>query len=197
MSARTSLLTAFTFATLCVPLSARDALDAFQAKYTKLTSVSCAFRDRSGVHGSLKATKGGSYRVTLPDREFICDGKTVWNVVPNTKTVIVNTYKPTSDEVSLERVFFLMLNIYKPTLTSSSKTGATIHLTAPHESAVIANIHDVDVSLDSKNVITSVSISEYGSVTTWYLSKLVLNKRIAAKTFIYQIPVGWQKIDLR
>jgi len=180
-----------------MPLSARDALDAFRAKYTKLKSVACSFRDASGMRGTLKARKGGLYHVALSDRSIICDGKTVWNVVPRTKTVMMNTYKTTSDDVSLERVFFLMLNIYRPTLVSTSKQTSTIRLTAPRADAVIANIEQIDLTLDRKNMITTVSVNEYGTTTTWHLSKLVLNKSMPPTTFTYSVPVGWQTVDLR
>lgn len=180
-----------------MPVSAGDALDAFQTKYTKLKSVSCSFRDASGVRGSLKARIGGSYRVTLPDREIFCDGKTVWNVVPSTKTVIMNAYKATSDDISLERVFFLILNIYRPALLGATKQTSTIRLTAPREDALIANIHEVDITLDRRNVITSVSINEYGTTTTWHLSNLLLNRSMPTSSFTYIIPKGWQTVDLR
>ncbi len=197
MLTRTSCAAALAAVVLTMPLTARDAIDAFQARYTKLTSVACSFRDASGVRGSIKARRGGLYNIRLTDRTIVCDGKTVWNVMPFTKTVVMNTYKATSEDVSLERVFFLMLNIYRPTLISTSKKASTIRLTAPREDAVIANIHQVDIILDRKNVITSVSINEYGTTTTWHLSKLVLNRSMPASTFTYSVPVGWQTVDLR
>lgn len=197
MILRHAIATASVLTSLATPLVARDVIDAFQAKYTKLKSVSCTFKDASGITGSLKALKGGYYHIKLPDREVISDGKNVWNVMPSTRTVIINSYKPTSDDVSLDRVFFLMLNIYRPTLKSVTKQTSTIRLTAPREDAVIANIREADITLNKSNTITSVTITEDGTTNTWYLSKLALNRSIPATAFTYKVPSGWQTVDLR
>ncbi|MDZ4745844.1 MAG: outer-membrane lipoprotein carrier protein LolA [bacterium] len=197
MSLRFNVTAAFAAAVLVMPLAGRDALDAFQAKYTKLKSVSCTFRDATGMRGSLKARKGGMYHITLSDREIICDGQTVWNVVPSTKTVVLNTYKPSSDEVSLERVFFLMLNIYRPTLISHTKQSSLIRLAAPREDAMLANINQAEIILDRRNIITSINVTEYGTTSTWFVSKLVLDRKLPPSTFTFSIPKGWQTVDLR
>lgn len=180
-------------------LAATTTVDRFIQRYHGLTSVSCGFRDAHGLSGTVQARKGGSYRVELPDRTIVCNGSVVWSATPTSKTVIVNAYRAQAMDLSIERVFFTLMNVYRPTLVKdydASKT-ATIRLTPPAENAMVGSVKSVDVVVDASMNVVRIVVQEDAATTTWSVSKLRLNAAIPSSAFTYSVPKGWNQVDLR
>lgn len=171
----------------------------FHQRYVSLRSISCSFKDGSGLRGQLEAMRGGRYMVTLPDRRIISDGKTVWNVTPATKTVIVNAMQGSADDLSLERVFFTIMAVYRGSVTSGpdKKGTATLRLVPPAPNAVIGGVEQADVTIDRSMRVRSISVKDGSALTRWTITAMTLDPKLDASRFSYVPPKGWNVVDLR
>lgn len=177
--------------------AADDPLQRFHRSYRGLSAVAFSFRDGGGQPGSILAQRGGSYRITLGDRNVVSDGKTVWNATASTKTVIVNDYKPHSTDVSIERVFFDVMSVYRSSIAQQSSSGVVVRLEAPSPQAQIANISMVEISCTSSMIVNSVRITSAGSTSNYRISKFVSNPKTGKQSFRFNVPKGWQTVDIR
>jgi outer membrane lipoprotein-sorting protein len=178
-------------------LASDDALQSFHAKYRGLNTVSFAFKGQQGLSGSILAKRGGSYRITSVDRTVVSDGKTVWNATSSTKTVIVSDYKPTSTDVSIERVFFEVMSVYRSSITSKSSGGVVVRLDAPSTQTQIAGISSVELSCTASFMVKGVKIVSNGSVSEFSISKFVANRSTKPSEFRFAVPDDWQMMDIR
>ncbi len=173
-------------------------LDKFHAQYRSVRALSCTFRDGKSLTGTLLAQRGGRYRITLPDREIVSDGSSVWSATTSARTVIINTYNPSSNDLSLERVFFEIMNVYRSSIRESRRDGgAVIRLEAPRADAVIAGVTVADVNVDPSCIVKSITLTHNGSTQQFHIQKLQLTPRIRKTDFSYTPPLGWEIVDLR
>lgn len=177
--------------------SAADILETFHTRYRSLTSISMRFSGTDGISGSITARKGGKYRIEAGGRIIACDGRTVWNAQASTKSVIVNAYKPLSNEVSLERVFFEIISVYRSSIVEQSPNGTTLRLTAPQPTAIIANVTSLDITLDASANVSKIVVASGPSKITYSISKMRTNQSTPSSFFTYTIPKGWEVLDLR
>lgn len=174
-----------------------DLLQRFHATYRKATTIRCTFTSASGVSGTIIAKRGGFYRVELPDRTIVSDAKTVFSATASARTVILNSYRARSKEVSLEKVFFDIMNIYRGVIIEQRNGGGTIRLTPPDANAQISGVSNVDVTIDKATKVTRIVLTENGSTTSYTVSKMSIDPKVASSTFSYTTPKGWEIIDLR
>lgn len=187
-------------ALLVTPASAHaagDLLDRFHATYRSANTIRCTFKTSSGLKGTIVARRGGAYVVTLPDRTLASDGKSVWSSSLSAKTVIINSYKTLSSDLSLERVFFDIMNIYRGQVIERKGNGGTIRLTPPEARTVIAGVTRADVTLDASTLVTGLLLTENGTSTSYTITALTINPKLKASLFTYSPPKGWDVIDLR
>jgi outer membrane lipoprotein-sorting protein len=183
---------------LAVPArSNKDALEAFHAKYRSLSSIKMNFTSSDGLKGTITARRGGRYRIVVGDRTIVCNGSTVWNADAITHSVVINQYKPLSTDVSLERVFFEIMSVYRSQVVQSTAASTILRLEAPAPNAVIANVSSVDVTLDASLNVTKVSITSGPSRISYTITKFRSNASTSASLFQFSIPKGWEVIDLR
>ena len=174
-----------------------DALQTFHAKYRGLNTISFVFKGQQGLSGSILAKRGGSYRITSSDRTVVSDGKTVWNATSSTKTVIVSDYKPTSTDVSIERVFFEVMSIYRSSISSQNSSAIVVRLDAPSAQTQIAGISSVELSCTPAFLVKGVRIVTNGSASEFSISKFVANTATKSSQFRFAVPDDWQMIDIR
>ncbi|MBU3678864.1 MAG: outer membrane lipoprotein carrier protein LolA [Candidatus Kapabacteria bacterium] len=177
--------------------SAADILESFHARYRSLSSISMRFAGTDGITGSIVARKGGKYRIEAGGRTIACDGRTVWNAQASTKSVIVNAYKPLSSDVSLERVFFEIISVYRSSIVEQNPSGTVLRLTAPQPAAIIANVTSLDLTLDPSATVRKIVVTSGPSKITYSISKLRTNQATPSSLFSYTIPKGWEVLDLR
>lgn len=177
--------------------TAADILEKFHTRYRSLSSISMRFAGTDGISGSIIARRGGKYRIEAGGRTIACDGRTVWNAQVSSKSVIVNAYKPLSSDVSLERVFFEIMSVYRSSIVERTPTGTILRLTAPQPAAIIANVSSLDVTLDASANVTKIVVASGPSKITYSISKLQTNPSTSNARFSYTIPKGWEVIDLR
>lgn len=177
--------------------SSADVLDQFHARYRSLKSVKMRFVGSDGISGLIVAQRGGRYRIEIGTRTIVCNGRTVWNADATTKSVIMNTYKPLSSDVSLERVFFEIISVYRSSIVEQSPITTVLRLTAPQPAAVIANVSALDLTLDKAGNVSKVVIVSGPSRVTYAISGLKTNPPISSSEFTYVVPKRWELVDLR
>ena len=176
---------------------ATDPLEVFHSKYRSLSSIRMNISASDGMRGTIVARRGGRYRIEVGSRTIVCDGKTVWSADAASRSVVINEYKPYSADVSLEKVFFEVMSVYRSQIVESSARATTVRLTAPQPNAIIANVSSVDVRLDASYLVTSVIITSGRSSVTYNISKFKRNPTTTAASFQFTVPAGWETIDLR
>lgn len=191
---RYAALAAFSATTL---FASDDVLQRFHRTYRGLRTISFSFTGGGASSGTMIAKRGGSYRVSMGDRTVVSNGSLVWNATASTKTVIVSEYKPTSMDISIERVFFDVMSVYRSSLQSSANGKIIIRLESPSPQTQIAGISTVDLTCDARLNVSYVSITSQGAVSNFRISKLSTNRAFAASTFTYSVPKGWQLVDIR
>jgi outer membrane lipoprotein-sorting protein len=180
------------------PLVAADSTyTAFRKKYAALSSVQFAFSGEL-LKGSLAARKGGLYHIELGDKTFVCDGHTVWMVQRSTKTVVIDRYTGASSEASLDRIFFVLFNVYVHSETTAvDKKRKRITLKAPSTQAVIAGITAVDIVVRANTVIETIIVHEGSTTQRWSIRDLKVDPKLDDALFRYRPPKDWQQVDLR
>ena len=178
-------------------IAGQDLLQRFHSTYRAAKTIRCTFTTASGVTGTIIAQRGGKYRVEMPDRTIVSDAKTVYSATPAVRTVILNTYKAQSKEVSLEKVFFDIMNIYQGVVIDHRHGGGTIRLTPPDAHAMIASVSKVDVTVDKSMKVTRITLTENGTTSTYNVSGMSINPKVKSNVFTYSAPKTWEIIDLR
>jgi len=175
--------------------SGKGLVETFRSRYMDLRSIDLKFSSPI-LSGRLQAVTGGRYRIEAADRTLVCDGTSVWNAQHSSRTVVIDKFDPRAETFSLDRIFFVLLNVYVP---SEQKTaaGKVVRLVPPDPSAMIIGIQRVDLSLDRRGDVTRIDVTEGGTTTTWTISKVRLNPKLDATRFRYSAPSGWNVVDLR
>lgn len=180
-------------------LSASQLSDRFHQTYSTLRSLSCTFKESSGLKGSIAAMRGGKYDVRLPDRRLVSDGSTVWNITPSSKTVILDRYRANADDMSIERIFFTLMAVYRVQREEKiSSTGrTTLRLVPPAQDAMVGGVAWADVTIDERMNVHSITINDGTATSRWTITGLKRNPSLSPSTFSYKPASGWQVIDLR
>ena len=176
--------------------AAEDTLQEFHAKHRGLNTVSFSFKG-NGLQGNLVAQRGGMYAITIGDRTVVSNGKTVWNATASNKTVVVNDYKPVSADVSIERVVFDVMSVYRSSIASKSASETVVRLDAPSSQAQIAGISSVEITCTSKMVVKKVKIVSNGSPSEFAITSFRANPKVPLSKFSFTVPNGWQAVDIR
>lgn len=178
--------------------AANDVVMRFQQRYQGLTSIRCSFSGTASQRGTLAAVRGGKFRLTTSERIIISDGSSVYNVTPSAKTVIVNTFNPRATDVSIERVFFEVLTVYRASLQASNGVYRTLRLVPPSPNAMVNAVRELSVTVHANTLaVTSVTVSTDAGQFTFAITQLKINAPVPASTFVYKAPTDWEVIDLR
>lgn len=196
---RSAIIAAACFAVTPIgAIAADDIVARFQQRYQGLKSVRCTFNGSGNQRGMLAAIRGGKFRLTTSDRVIVSDGSSVYNATPSTKTVIVNRFNPKATDVSIERVFFDVLTIYRASVQSSKGGTTTLRLVPPASTSVVYGVRELLVVISTSSLaITSITATTDAGQFTFAISQLKINTAVPASTFTYAVPQGWEVIDLR
>lgn len=175
-----------------------DLVTRFQLRYQGLKSVRCTFNGAANQRGTLAAVRGGKFRLITGDRIIVSDGSSVYNATTSAKTVIVNRFNPKATDVSIERVFFDVLTIYRASVLSAKGGATTLRLVPPASTAVVYGVRELLVVINTSSlVITSITATTDAGQYTFAISELKINTSVPASVFTYAAPQGWEVIDLR
>lgn len=190
------LSTAAPFASSAQTANKKNLVEQFKNSYADLKSVSLEFSSPFG-NGTLQAVRGKGFRITMQDREIISNGTVVWNAQSNQKVVIINSVRGASQELSIERIFFALMHVYKPSVYDGEKGQSVIRLLPPDAESMIAGVDTAFVHVNNSMLVTRVNVVLGGSASTWDITSLKRNPAIKDELFAYTPPKGWHTVDLR
>lgn len=140
------------------------------------------------------------YKITLPDQEMTCDGKTVWAHLFKEKEVNVSNYNP-KESMSINKVF----KLHEEGMKSKFDGPETVGGVAAQKLTLFPNRSDleffkIEVWVDGTEMLRKVKIhNRNGSNVTYELSNITFNSKIPITKFTFDEKKnpGVEVIDLR
>jgi outer membrane lipoprotein-sorting protein len=112
--------------------------------------------------------------------------------------VIVNKFNPRATDVSIERVFFELLTVYRASVQASSGVYRTLRLVPPSPNAIVNAVRELSVVVHATTLaVTSITATTDAGQFSFAITQLKINAPVPAATFTYKAPTGWEVIDLR
>jgi len=177
--------------------AAKVILDAVSKKYEGYSSIKTAFElemafpeQEIEVQEGTLARSGNSYRVTFGTQEIFSDGKAVYLVMHNNKSVQINDMPDPNEDMgflSPETIFTFYDNgqfIYRlmDTQTEKGKVVHFIEFKPVDRDSEYSKLRMV-VERDSKKIVRVMAFSKDGSRYTFKLKNLEPNKKFSAGYF--------------
>lgn len=183
--------------------SKEKVFEKLKSKFSNLQTISVDFNllENKNISGNLTAKKGNKYIISISDRKIYCDGKTIWNFVPEGKNVLVSNYDSHSESASIEKIFFEFTKNFQPEklykAQSSYSSGSYILELLPKENQN-NEITKIRIVLSSDfNSILQIIINRNYVEENWKISNLKLDAPIDDNKFKFKVPDGVELIDLR
>jgi outer membrane lipoprotein-sorting protein len=191
------------FATISMAIGQTDKdelFDNLKGKYKNIKSVSLSFhRKGDNISGELKAKTGNKYHLSVKNRIFVCNGKTIWNYSSKDKSVVISDYEESNSPIKIEEIFFTFLNKYTPaelrTEQTSSGKSTYILLLKPVEVTETSKEIKLHIEKDNLNIIALES-NNNGNWDLWEIDKLN-TKKLSDKLFDFVPPDNTHITDLR
>ncbi len=177
--------------------AAKTILDAVSKKYEGYSTIQTAFElemafpeQEVEVQQGILARNGNQYRVTFGTQEIFSDGKAVYLVMHNNKSVQINDMPDPNEDMgflSPETIFTFYDNgqfVYRlmDTQTEKGKVVHFIEFKPVDRNSEYSKLRMV-VERDSKKIVRVLAFAKDGSRYTFKLNKLQPNKKFAAGYF--------------
>ncbi len=183
--------------------SKEDIFKALKEKYGNLESISADFSlsNNNVVKGKFLAKSGNKYIMQMDNRIITCNGSTLWNYSIRQNNVVISKFEEMSDEVSVEKILFDLMNDYKileakKEISSGKQSNYVVTLQKNTASDNVLN--KVKIWFNPKNyIINSIGIDRGGDFEIWNLSNLKINPKLDNNKFEFSIPKDAEQIDLR
>lgn len=171
-----------------------------KAEFDNLTSVHIVFSIGDNAFGELYAAKGGKMQLSLKNNIIISDGKTIWNVNPNS-TVAISNYEK-NDELSLESIFFEVIDeLYPVSYSNVSITNTSdkykLVLKPNSKSKFNDRLNSLTIYFNGQNYISRLLIDTPNGTSEYVVNLLEKNPKIAQSKFTYVPQKGIEVIDFR
>jgi len=167
--------------------------------FTQLVTMSIAGIEQK-VSGTLYLKKSNRYRLELPERTVVTDGKTVWSYsVPN-KQVLIDRFKLTPGSLTPEQILTGAPEDFTSTLLEPERIGdsnALVVKLIPRSDASL--IQSLKLWVDDQSwLIRKVELIDVNEKKTEYLVRdIKTNAGLPDSLFTYRIPAGVETVDLR
>ncbi len=159
--------------------------------------------DKLAMMGVVKVKRGNKFILMLPKRTIYCNGSTVWNYSPETKSVIVGKYDGSQRQLNFEIMFFTVLEKYIPAgLTRKLQSGGqrydVLKLLPASPDNLTENITAVEVYCKpNTDVILKIAVRFGGQTTVYSLKNLKFTSAIKDAEFDFNPPKDVEMVDMR
>ena len=200
----------FSFFALSIDLSAELSKESvnnkLKEKYEDISSISFGFSslDNYNFKGAIKAKKGNKYILSMPGRDIVSNGKTIWNVATADKKVIISNYEDSGEgSLSIENLFFHFLDNYEPTelakeSSSKGKSQYVLTLNPSVSDFQFGNYSQIRLWLSINDLnIEQIELSGDYEINTYAIEDIKTNNKIKDRTFDYIPEEEMEIIDLR
>lgn len=190
-------------------MSAKDIVKKVQKKYEKdVTDLQANFSQKiiwklSGYTQEGKGkmlVKGNKFRFETENQTVSCDGQSLWTYNVASKQVLVDKANQSKGVLLPQELLFKFPDNYTLFLlgeeTQDTKKFHLLKLVAKSQSE---NLQEIKVWVEDKEWLTQkieyVDLNE--NVTTYVLSEIKINSKLADTVFVLEAPKGVEVIDLR
>jgi chaperone LolA len=175
-----------------------------QEKFIKIDNLQADFEQGiNSVHssevidfvGKFFYKKGDSFRIELPNRMIISDGKSVWNFDKKQNKVVISDAEFDEASFSLKKIIFTYPAKCKLTLVKSENN---LFYVKAVPTSMELSFKEVYLSINNKFLLNKVEIVDFNNMKfTFELFNISLNKNLDNKLFQYQPSTEVEVIDLR
>lgn len=201
-----AIIIALTAQNIYSELSKESIYSELKEQYKDINSIAFSFSSIENPYfkGSIKATKGDKYVISMPGRDIICNGKTIWNVTPEDNKTVISNFEDTGEEsLSIENLFFHFLDNYKPSrlVRENSSKGVNryvLTLIPGGSDNKFGDYHKIRLWLNINDLeMEKVELNSDHEVNTYLISNIKRNSTISGEEFVFDPPVDMEVIDLR
>jgi chaperone LolA len=181
--------------------SAAELLKKTVDRYGATTSAVFQFREEGGaaIKGTLTTKGSDNYRLELPGRSIVCDGQTVWNYAPATKSVTIDKYRKSSRTVSPEFFLTRIPRDAKATIAGNPGPNKALLVLEPPHADDWGQVRRLTLQITTGLVtIEQVKVEmNDGSVRTIKVLAQRINGTVSDALFVFAVPKGVETVDLR
>ena len=198
------------------PVMAQDAkaktiLEGVSKKINGLKTLKANFAlSLNGASGKVKETKKGTfymkgpkYRVEIAGQQIICDNKTIWTYMKETKEVQVTNYNPNEQTLSPAKLFTNFYDkeyIYKYTGTKkvSGKNCDIVEMTPTNKSKQFSKV-ELAIESSSSTIVGGNIWEKNGNTYKYEVSGFTPNANVGDDMFTFDAKKypGVEVVDLR
>lgn len=189
-----------------------EILKKMQKQWMELQSIKISFTlqsEKKGQKGSsIKGTlwsQGSSYKLQIPGQTIFCDGKNVWNYLPESQEVSINPYEDDSRDISINplQVISEYDKHYRSAfIREEAEKGIAVQIIDLYPKKVqsfykIRLVIRKDRQLPLRAVI--YESQKDGSTDTYYFDQIIKNPKIGSGFFQFNAAdyPGVEIIDMR
>ena len=189
-------------------IGAKEIIENVQEKFDDMSDVVLVFthsvrfkvsRLEQQMSGTLYFKKKNKYRMETDQRIIVTDGTTSWSYNPQSKQLVINAYKEDSRSLSPENMLLQYPRDYYSTLVGEEKTAGEVCYVlklTPKEEGSTAKA--MKLWVNKSWLIKKVEATDQsGTVTTYTIKTVTIDKGIADTKFEFTPPAGADVIDLR
>jgi len=184
--------------------SADDLIDKVQNKFDQIDDLSAKFsqtiysnQSMESIHfeGEFYYKKEDSFNISLPNREIISDGKSVWNYEESEKKVVISDAEFDEASFSLKEIIYSYPEKCDLSLVENNSGKYYIKAT-PKASAL--NFKEIYLTINDKYLLSKVEIVDFNDMKfTFELFSIKLNQNISSELFQFLPTEEVEIIDLR
>lgn len=173
-------------------------------KYSDAESLKIEFYDsQSNISGNIIAKNGNRYIINLAGRKIISNGNTIWNYSFTDNNVLISSFNDFDNEISIESLFFELINNFKPISLSnySSSKGIsgyklTLHPKDGYENEFNLKNISLVISKKSEQIISIKYVQDF-TTFSWDIKQIEINPDISEDEFEFEADENTEIIDLR
>lgn len=184
--------------------SADDIIDKMQKKFDKIDNLKSKFSQTIYSNQSIKSLhfegdfyykKENSFRINLPNREIISDGKSVWNYDKKGRKVVISEADFEEASFSLKEIIYTYPKKCDLSLLDS-ESGKYYIKAIPNDFEL--NFKEVYLTINNKYLLSKVEIVDFNNMKFIFeLFSIKLNQNIDDKLFQFLPVEEVEIIDLR
>jgi outer membrane lipoprotein carrier protein len=189
--------------------TAKEIIEKVQAEFDDMDDIVVSFTQtvrfkvsnaEQQTDGILYFKKSNRYRIETDQRVIVTDGVTSWSYNPKSNQVFIDAYRESSNTVTPDQVLLRYPRDYYSTLVKEEKVGADpcylLKLTPKEGSSVAVTAMRIWVSR-RWHIRKVEQTDRSGTVTTYLVKDIALNKGIPDAKFRFDVPKGAEVIDFR
>lgn len=159
-------------------------------------------KNTENIKGNLW-TKGKSYKLSIPGQIIFCDGKNVWNYLPQNKEVSINPYEESDGNLSLNPI--QVISTYEKYYRSAfireeAQKGIAVQIIDlyPKQVQSFYKIRFV-IRKDKQIPLRAVIHEKNGNTDTYFFDQILFNPTLPANFFSFDASKypGVEIIDMR